>query len=159
MRPPVVLGGGRRGPRRDARRVGDGPARRAPAGGPGGPCRRPDPDQRGARRRGRGPVRATRAAGGVPEAGRGGAGPSGARPMNDRGAGERVMGYSIIDVDSHVTEPADVWTSRVARRHVERVPQVRRIDGADIWFLDGERIAEVGSTAPAGTAFVPAAMP
>jgi predicted TIM-barrel fold metal-dependent hydrolase len=69
------------------------------------------------------------------------------------------MQYSIIDVDSHVTEPPDVWTSRVAKRHVERVPQVRRIDGADIWFLDGERIAEVGSTAPAGTSFVLPEMP
>ena len=24
------------------------------------------------------------------------------------------MAYSIIDVDTHITEPADTWTSRVA---------------------------------------------
>jgi uncharacterized protein len=69
------------------------------------------------------------------------------------------MRYSIIDVDSHVTEPPDVWTSRVAARHVERVPQVRRVDGHDVWFIDGERVAEVGPTAPAGTKFVLPEMP
>jgi predicted TIM-barrel fold metal-dependent hydrolase len=58
--------------------------------------------------------------------------------------------YQIIDVDTHVTEPADLWTSRVAAKHRDRVPQVRRVDGRDLWFLDGEQIAIVGGTAPAG---------
>ena len=31
----------------------------------------------------------------------------------------------LIDADSHVTEPADVWTSRVPARHVGDVPAVR----------------------------------
>jgi predicted TIM-barrel fold metal-dependent hydrolase len=60
------------------------------------------------------------------------------------------MQYQIIDVDTHVTEPADLWTSRVAAKHRDRVPQVRRVDGRDLWFLDGEQIAIVGGTAPAG---------
>ena len=66
----------------------------------------------------------------------------------------------IIDADTHVTEPADVWTSRVPRRHMDFVPQVVRDDGGhDIWVLEGTRIATVGSTAPAGWADYPASMP
>ena len=30
----------------------------------------------------------------------------------------------VIDVDSHLTEPADLWTSRVPARYVDRVPQM-----------------------------------
>jgi predicted TIM-barrel fold metal-dependent hydrolase len=60
------------------------------------------------------------------------------------------MSYQIIDVDTHITEPADLWTSRVASRHRDHVPHVRRVDGRDLWFLEGEQIAIVGGTAPAG---------
>lgn len=56
----------------------------------------------------------------------------------------------LIDADSHVTEPADLWTSRVPRRWVERVPHVVRDDGSDIWILDGARIYTVGATSAAG---------
>jgi uncharacterized protein len=66
----------------------------------------------------------------------------------------------IIDSDSHVTEPADVWTSRVPRRYVDRVPRVEKdASGADIWVLDGVRIDTVGVTAPAGFPGFPAARP
>ena len=60
------------------------------------------------------------------------------------------MTYRIIDVDTHITEPADVWTSRVAQKFADRVPRVERIDGRDVWLLDGERFGAVGPTAPAG---------
>ena len=30
----------------------------------------------------------------------------------------------IIDADSHITEPADVWTSRVQKRFLEYAPRV-----------------------------------
>ena len=69
------------------------------------------------------------------------------------------MSYTIIDVDSHVTEPPDVWTSRVATRHLERVPQVRRVDGKDVWFIDGQPATPVGPTAPAGWSQPPPDMP
>ena len=29
--------------------------------------------------------------------------------------------YRVVDIDTHVTEPADVWTERVERRFGERV--------------------------------------
>jgi predicted TIM-barrel fold metal-dependent hydrolase len=56
----------------------------------------------------------------------------------------------IIDADSHITEPADVWTSRVPARYRDDVPVVVRDSGADLWVLNGERLSPVGVTAPAG---------
>jgi uncharacterized protein len=53
------------------------------------------------------------------------------------------MTIPVIDVDSHLTEPADLWTSRVPARYVARVPQMT-------WVLDGRQISVVGMTAPAG---------
>jgi predicted TIM-barrel fold metal-dependent hydrolase len=58
--------------------------------------------------------------------------------------------YSIIDVDSHVTEAPDTWTARTSAKYRDRVPQVRRVDGRDVWFIDGQVAAPVGPTAPAG---------
>ncbi len=61
------------------------------------------------------------------------------------------MTIPVIDADSHLTEPADVWTSRVPKRYLERVPQmVRTGDGRDIWVLEGTEISAVGKTAVAG---------
>jgi uncharacterized protein len=67
--------------------------------------------------------------------------------------------YSIIDVDSHITEAPDTWTARTATKYRERVPQVRRVDGRDVWFIDGQIASPVGPTAPAGWSEPPPAMP
>ncbi len=56
----------------------------------------------------------------------------------------------IIDADSHLTEPADVWTSRVPAKYRDAVPRVVRQGTADVWVLGDERLAPVGVTAPAG---------
>ncbi|CAI7974805.1 MULTISPECIES: amidohydrolase family protein [unclassified Parafrankia] len=56
----------------------------------------------------------------------------------------------IIDADSHITEPPDVWTARVPAKYREDVPHVVRQGTADTWVLHGERLAPVGVTAPAG---------
>jgi predicted TIM-barrel fold metal-dependent hydrolase len=37
----------------------------------------------------------------------------------------------IIDVDSHVVEPRDLWTSRMARKHGDKIPQVVWDENAD----------------------------
>ena len=65
----------------------------------------------------------------------------------------------IIDSDSHVTEPADVWTARVPKKYVDDVPHVERVDGADIWMLQNKRIGTVGTSAPAGWPTFPAELP
>ena len=56
------------------------------------------------------------------------------------------MRYDIIDCDTHITEPRDVWTSRVPARYVEQVPHVVRNDaGVDIWLLTASRSTRPGS--------------
>ena len=37
--------------------------------------------------------------------------------------------YSIIDCDTHITEPRDVWTSRVPAKYLDHVPHVVRNAG------------------------------
>lgn len=58
--------------------------------------------------------------------------------------------YRVIDTDSHVTEPADLWTSRVPARHRERVPHVRRVNGRDMWFIGDEVAGGPGFYSMAG---------
>ncbi len=60
--------------------------------------------------------------------------------------------YTLIDADTHITEPADVWTSRVPARWKDRVPHVRRDEqsGEECWFLEDNRMMPVGMTAMAG---------
>ncbi len=57
----------------------------------------------------------------------------------------------IVDCDSHVLEPPDLWTSRLPRwgdavPHVERNPDT----GADTWYIGGEPELSVGNVAMAG---------
>jgi len=58
----------------------------------------------------------------------------------------------FIDVDTHITEPGDVWTSRLAQRFQDRAPRmVRSDDGVDTWqFGRTSRPIPVGATAMAG---------
>ena len=63
-----------------------------------------------------------------------------------------MSAYSIIDVDTHVTEAADVWTARAPASMRERVPRVAQDErGRDWWYIGAERVAPVGLTATAGT--------
>jgi len=62
-----------------------------------------------------------------------------------------VSAYSIIDVDTHVTETPDVWVDRVPARMRDKVPYVD-VDkrGRQCWFLNGKRMSIIGLTATAG---------
>ncbi|MSQ68985.1 MAG: amidohydrolase [Gammaproteobacteria bacterium] len=63
-----------------------------------------------------------------------------------------MNGYTIIDVDTHVTEVADLWTSRVPARMRDAVPRVETdTNGRDWWWLGTERMAPVGLSGTAGT--------
>ena len=60
--------------------------------------------------------------------------------------------HRVIDVDSHISEPSDLWTSRVSGKWGDAVPHTR-IDpasGKEIWWLGGEPTLPVGMTAIAG---------
>lgn len=62
-----------------------------------------------------------------------------------------MSGYTIIDVDTHVTETPDVWTSRVPARMREAVPRVNTdAQGRQWWVLGDKRLASPGLSATAG---------
>ena len=60
--------------------------------------------------------------------------------------------YTIIDSDTHVTEPADLWTSRVPASMKMRVPRVEwdPEKKAQCWYIGDQWINSVGVTAIAG---------
>jgi predicted TIM-barrel fold metal-dependent hydrolase len=59
----------------------------------------------------------------------------------------------VIDSDTHITEPPDVWTARLPRKHQDRAPRIVR-DPAwnlDVWQIGEQRASiTVGHTAVAG---------
>jgi len=62
-----------------------------------------------------------------------------------------MSGYTIIDVDTHVTETPDLWTSRVPARMREAVPRIDTdAQGRQWWVLGDKRLASPGLSATAG---------
>ena len=59
--------------------------------------------------------------------------------------------YTIIDVDTHVTEVADLWTERLPARLRDSGPRVQTDDrGRDWWMIGDKRTVPIGLTATAG---------
>jgi len=73
---------------------------------------------------------------------------------SDRARTDAVVdSVRIIDVDSHVSEPPDLWTARVSvTKWGSLVPHVRRDadTGEDFWYLGERRLMGVGAAAIAG---------
>src|SRR5262249_16136983 len=57
-----------------------------------------------------------------------------------------IEGISIIDVDTHLSEPHDLWTSRAPSGWEERVPRVVEVDGEQMWSYDGEVLGRAGAS-------------
>jgi predicted TIM-barrel fold metal-dependent hydrolase len=47
---------------------------------------------------------------------------------------EALQGIKVIDVDTHLTEPPDLWTAQVPATAKDRVPYVKRMGAVDQWF-------------------------
>ncbi|MTV23878.1 amidohydrolase [Nitriliruptoraceae bacterium ZYF776] len=60
--------------------------------------------------------------------------------------------YKIIDVDTHVVEPPDLWTARMPASVHDRIPHVAWHEDTqtESWFLNGQRVLGVGQAAMAG---------
>src|SRR3954447_23980457 len=43
----------------------------------------------------------------------------------------------VIDADTHLTEPHDLWTKRAPAAYRDRVPKVVDINGTATWTVDG----------------------
>ena len=59
---------------------------------------------------------------------------------------ESMRGIKIIDVDTHLTEPADLWTSRARKDLVDRVPRV--VLHQDLTDDMREQVSHLGTTGP-----------
>lgn len=60
--------------------------------------------------------------------------------------------YKVIDIDTHVVEPADLWTSRLsAQKFGDAIPHVKRDqNGVDSWYFGDERALGAALFAHAG---------
>ncbi len=56
----------------------------------------------------------------------------------------------IIDADTHLTEPHDLWTSRAPAAYRDRVPRVEVVDGEPTWMFDGLTLARAGASGVVG---------
>jgi predicted TIM-barrel fold metal-dependent hydrolase len=62
----------------------------------------------------------------------------------------------IIDADTHLTEPHDMWLKRAPSKFRDRVPQVKMLNGIRSWVIDGDKSIGTGahpnsSVLPQGT--------
>lgn len=56
----------------------------------------------------------------------------------------------IIDVDTHLTEPADLWSSRAPSKYVDRLPRVEEHNGRLAWMFDGADMGIAGGSSVIG---------
>ena len=61
--------------------------------------------------------------------------------------------YRIISADSHVMEPANLWTSRAESKFKDRVPHVESLEEGEYWFCDGARVDTVAGGTQVGLRF------
>ena len=45
--------------------------------------------------------------------------------------------YKLISADSHLTEPGDLWTTRVDKKYRERVPHIVHLEQGAAWVMEG----------------------
>ncbi len=58
-----------------------------------------------------------------------------------------TTGIKVIDVDTHLSEPEDLWTSRAPARFKDRVPQIGEVNGVPSWIIDGNLAIGLGASA------------
>jgi predicted TIM-barrel fold metal-dependent hydrolase len=60
-------------------------------------------------------------------------------------------GYRLVDSDSHINEPPDLWTSRLPSKFKDRAPRMEHFEQGDAWVLEGVKDPiNFGSNAAAG---------
>ena len=58
--------------------------------------------------------------------------------------------FRVIDVDTHLTEPPDVWTSRLPKKYGDSIPHLERKGPKDMWFINGKAAGAPGAYTMAG---------
>jgi uncharacterized protein len=63
---------------------------------------------------------------------------------NSRGLRPELAGIKVVDCDTHLTEAPDLFTSRAPARYKGKVPNVRRVNGVDRWFVGDRNFGSLG---------------
>jgi predicted TIM-barrel fold metal-dependent hydrolase len=63
---------------------------------------------------------------------------------NSRGVDPLFAGIKIVDCDTHFTEPKDLWIANAPAGLKDKMPHVRRIDGADQWYVGDKHFGSIG---------------
>ena len=63
----------------------------------------------------------------------------------DAAPAETKSAIKVIDADTHLTEPHDLWTKRAPAAMRDRVPQVKMLDGVRSWVIDGNQSIGTGA--------------
>jgi uncharacterized protein len=67
---------------------------------------------------------------------------------------------TVIDADAHISEPPDLWTSRVPKQYESEVPVIVRTEqGTDNWIMGGRSLGSVGHAGAAGWPGFPLTIP
>lgn len=65
-------------------------------------------------------------------------------PVGAATAADAIAGVKVIDCDAHITEPANLWISRVPASLRDRVPVQKTVDGITAWYLHDQLWASTG---------------
>lgn len=63
---------------------------------------------------------------------------------NSKGVNPLFEGIKIVDVDTHFTEPPDLFTANAPEHMKSKMPHVRRIDDKDFWFIGDKHFGSIG---------------
>ena len=64
-----------------------------------------------------------------------------------------MAAYPLISSDSHVYEPQDLWTTRIASGMRERAPRIVHQADGDWWYCDGRKVVGTGPGSQTGRRF------
>jgi uncharacterized protein len=63
----------------------------------------------------------------------------------EKAANQARSKIKVIDADTHLTEPHDLWTKRTPAKWRDQVPQVKMLNGQRCWVIDGDQSIGTGA--------------
>jgi uncharacterized protein len=65
----------------------------------------------------------------------------------ERATSTTVRTLKVIDADTHLSEPEDLWTKRAPAKYKDLVPQISTVDGKPSWVINGNHVIGLGASA------------
>lgn len=63
-----------------------------------------------------------------------------------KGTSKLTKDIKIIDVDTHLSEASDLWTSRMPASLKSRAPYIKKLGNVEYWHIDGKPISPGGAS-------------